>query len=79
MKIITYNVNGLRAAFLDRAVRMAERDKNHPSIIFWSLGNEGDFPSEESFHTFIEQSVCLFTEETNYMDSPSPSGGLIFT
>ena len=26
-------------AFLDRAIRMAERDKNHPSIIFWSLGN----------------------------------------
>jgi len=28
------------AAFVDRAVRMVERDKNHPSIIFWSLGNE---------------------------------------
>jgi beta-galactosidase len=27
-------------AFLERAVRMVERDKNHPSIIFWSLGNE---------------------------------------
>ncbi|KXX69130.1 glycoside hydrolase family 2 TIM barrel-domain containing protein [Flammeovirga sp. SJP92] len=27
-------------AFLDRMVRMVERDKNHPSIIFWSLGNE---------------------------------------
>lgn len=27
-------------AFVDRAVRMAERDKNHPSVIFWSLGNE---------------------------------------
>ena len=44
--------------------------------LFWTAipGNEGDFPSEESFHTFIEQSVCLFTEETNYMDSPSPFG-----
>ena len=30
-------------AFLDRAVRMAERDKNHPSVIFWSLGNESGF------------------------------------
>ncbi len=30
-------------AFLDRAVRMAERDKNHPSIIFWSLGNESGY------------------------------------
>ncbi len=27
-------------AFLDRAVRMVERDKNHPSIFSWSLGNE---------------------------------------
>jgi beta-galactosidase/beta-glucuronidase len=27
-------------AFVDRAERMVERDKNHPSIIMWSLGNE---------------------------------------
>ncbi|WP_328874622.1 DUF4981 domain-containing protein [Streptomyces sp. NBC_00287] len=27
-------------ALLDRAARMVERDKNHPSVIFWSLGNE---------------------------------------
>ncbi|MBE2212934.1 MAG: DUF4981 domain-containing protein [Opitutaceae bacterium] len=31
------------AAFLDRAVRMAERDKNHPSVILWSLGNESGY------------------------------------
>ncbi len=30
-------------AFLDRAVRLAERDKNHPSVIFWSLGNEAGY------------------------------------
>ena len=29
-----------REALLDRAARMVERDKNHPSIIIWSLGNE---------------------------------------
>lgn len=28
------------AAFVDRMTRMVERDKNHPSVIFWSLGNE---------------------------------------
>jgi beta-galactosidase len=29
-----------KAAHLDRTIRMVERDKNHPSIIVWSLGNE---------------------------------------
>jgi len=27
-------------AHLDRTISMVERDKNHPSIIIWSLGNE---------------------------------------
>ena len=30
-----------REAHVDRAVSLVERDKNHPSIIVWSLGNEG--------------------------------------
>ena len=29
-----------KAAHLDRIRRMVERDKNHPSIITWSMGNE---------------------------------------
>ncbi len=29
-----------RAALLDRMARTVERDKNHPSVIMWSLGNE---------------------------------------
>jgi beta-galactosidase len=30
-------------AFMDRTVRMAKRDRNHPCILFWSLGNESGF------------------------------------
>ncbi|MFD0002377.1 glycoside hydrolase family 2 TIM barrel-domain containing protein [Streptomyces sp. NPDC127178] len=30
-------------AFVDRVSRMVLRDKNHPSIIIWSLGNESDY------------------------------------
>ena len=28
------------AAYVDRAVRMVRRDRLHPSVLFWSLGNE---------------------------------------
>ncbi|MCC5834929.1 MAG: DUF4981 domain-containing protein [Opitutales bacterium] len=31
------------AAFLDRCMNMVIRDKNHPSIIAWSLGNESGY------------------------------------
>jgi len=30
-----------KKAHMDRTKRMVERDKNHPSVIIWSLGNEG--------------------------------------
>ncbi|UOQ87231.1 glycoside hydrolase family 2 TIM barrel-domain containing protein [Gracilibacillus salinarum] len=30
-------------AYLDRMIRMVERDKNEPSIIMWSLGNESGY------------------------------------
>lgn len=32
-----------KTAYVDRAERMVERDKNHPSIIMWSLGNESGY------------------------------------
>ena len=45
-------------------------------VLYWAgiPGNTGDFPAEESFYTFLEQAVCLFTAETNYRSSPSPFG-----
>lgn len=46
------------------------------ATLYWAgiPGNSGDFPSEESFYTFIEPALCFFTEETNYQNSASPFG-----
>ena len=46
------------------------------ATLYWAgmPGNAGDFPSEESFYTFIEPALCFFTQETNYKSSPSPFG-----
>ena len=45
-----------KAAHLDRVMRMVKRDKNHPSIIFWSLGNEaGTGPNFENAASWIRQ------------------------
>jgi len=32
-----------KAACVDRMASIVERDKNHPAVIFWSLGNEAGF------------------------------------
>jgi len=43
-----------KEAHLDRTIRMVERDKNHPSIIIWSLGNEaGDGVNFEATSAWI--------------------------
>lgn len=44
------------AAVLDRANSMFQRDKNHPSVIIWSLGNES-FGGENfiKMHDFLRQ------------------------
>ncbi|MCP4723855.1 MAG: DUF4981 domain-containing protein, partial [bacterium] len=44
-----------KAAHLDRVIRMLERDKNHPSVIIWSLGNEaGDGDNFVSAYQWIK-------------------------
>lgn len=42
------------AAYVDRAIRMVERDKNHACVIMWSLGNESFFGrNHEAMATWI--------------------------
>lgn len=41
---------------LDRTQRMVERDKNHPSIIGWSTGNESDFgPNYKETYNWMKE------------------------
>ncbi len=35
-------------AFMERIVRMVYRDKNHPSVVMWSLGNESGYGSNHA-------------------------------
>jgi beta-galactosidase len=45
-----------KAAHLDRLQRMVERDRNHPSVIAWSLGNEaGDGDNFVAMYDWAKQ------------------------
>jgi beta-galactosidase len=44
------------AAFMERAQRLVERDKNHPCVIAWSLGNEsGSGPNHAAMAGWIRE------------------------
>ncbi|MEM9777931.1 MAG: glycoside hydrolase family 2 TIM barrel-domain containing protein, partial [Chloroflexota bacterium] len=43
-------------AFMERGMRMVQRDKNHPSIIMWSLGNEsGHGANHDTMYAWFKQ------------------------
>lgn len=45
-----------KGACLDRAERLVERDKNHPCVVMWSLGNEsGSGPHHEAMAALIRR------------------------
>ena len=44
------------AAFVERGIRMVERDKNHPCVIIWSLGNESGYgPNHAAMAGWIQR------------------------
>lgn len=64
-----------KAAYLDRAERMFERDKNHPCIFIWSVGNEsGKGKNHKAMSDYFHDRApgCIVHSEdatrTNYMD-----------
>ncbi|TLX71255.1 DUF4981 domain-containing protein [Labilibacter sediminis] len=43
-----------KAAYVDRVARMVLRDRNHPSVVIWSMGNEsGDGPNVEATYDWV--------------------------
>ncbi len=45
-----------QTAYLDRVERMVERDKNHASVVIWSMGNEsGDGPNAAAAYQWTKQ------------------------
>ena len=54
-------------AHVDRAVSLVQRDKNHPCVIFWSLGNEGG--RGRNFQAMREAVVAHDTVALPFSDS----------
>ncbi|MEL7001986.1 MAG: glycoside hydrolase family 2 TIM barrel-domain containing protein, partial [Bacteroidota bacterium] len=50
------NIPSWHTTFLERGIRMVERDKNYPSIVSWSLGNEAGFgPNHAALSAWIKE------------------------
>jgi beta-galactosidase len=70
------------SAFVERAVRMVERDKNHPCVILWSLGNESGYgPNHDAMAGWIrgyDSSRPLHYEPGNWAQNPGKPPAKIY-
>ena len=62
-------------AFMDRCIRMFERDKNHACIVFWSLGNESGYgPNHAAMAGWLhEADPTRFVHYEGAQGSPDPA------
>ncbi len=62
------------AAFMERGSRMVLRDRNHPSVIVWSLGNESGYgPSHDALAAWMRSYDP--TRPVHYEGAVRPEGG----
>ncbi|MBR2472023.1 MAG: DUF4981 domain-containing protein [Clostridia bacterium] len=69
-----YDFEEWKDAFLDRAVRLVERDKNNPCVVMWSLGNESYYGrNHAAMSEWIrtrDKSRPVHYESARYNDKP---------
>lgn len=70
-KMSVANDTTWKQAFVERMANMIERDKNHPCVVLWSLGNEaGNGPNMETIHLLAKKMDP--TRFTHYHSSALP-------
>ncbi len=63
---------------MDRTERMVERDKNHPSIIGWSTGNESDFgPNYKETYNWMKKRDYTRTVQCERAPEEEPYSDII--
>ncbi len=66
---------GWEDAFMDRTIRFVQRDKNHPSVIMWSMGNEcGLAPVHYQMAGYVRSAdpTRFLYHQTNYPNGDAP-------